>query len=189
MVARGRTVDVVRRERCAGWSSDARELHGIARVCSTAPDRRLRANAERRKRRGSLDLARQQLAVVAHLGAERVRHTVVDDRSRDRVPVDVVRPDDDAVTEALREMRGQAGEGVGSQASSEVVPDALDLAVRVAPGRPAQRARVTGGQRAPPARGRPRAPTSRPSSSADGASTRPARRAPRPHVRPACSGR
>lgn len=63
-------------------------------------------------------------------------------RPDDVVFVDVVRPDDDALAEAVPQVVRQVGEGVTSEASSEVVPDAFDLAIDVAPGRTAQRAAV-----------------------------------------------
>jgi hypothetical protein len=53
------------------------------------------------------------------------------------VPVDVVRPDDNAFTNPLLKNCSKAGERVGSEVSSEVVPVATDLPVDVTPGRAA----------------------------------------------------
>ena len=52
----------------------------------------------------------------------------------DVVAVDVVRPDDYALTEPLVKMGDQIGEGVASEASSEMEPHAVDFEVEVAPG-------------------------------------------------------
>jgi hypothetical protein len=67
----------------------------------------------------------------------------------DVVAVDVVRPDDRLVTESRPDMRNQVGEGVRSEASSEVKPDAVDLEPDVAPCRPAQRATLVVCHRGP----------------------------------------
>jgi hypothetical protein len=55
-------------------------------------------------------------------------------RADDVVIVDVVRPDDYALTEPVAKMGDQVGESVASEASSEMEPHAVDLKVEVAPG-------------------------------------------------------
>ena len=63
-------------------------------------------------------------------------------RAHNVVSVNIVRPDDGALTEPLAKMRDQMGEGVSSEASSEVEPDTIDRQIEVPPGGPTERATV-----------------------------------------------
>lgn len=126
----------------------------------------------------AVDPAAEDLAVVGEERDEAMLQIGIGQPGRpaDLVSLDVVRPDDNAFTQPLLDVGDQPGEGIGSEASSEVVPVAADLLVDVAPGGSAQGAGINLRHRSSlsrSARRRSASPDPTPRSSSDAAAPSP----------------